>query len=163
MAYVPLIALIVSSLLSLAAIIISIVNTRYTWRTRQDTETVAFEQRKQEVRTILLQSELRLVQVGFRLQELEGEVKQRFPVKFDEKISVVMAKFTSMKGKLESVLKQFDTVGSSPSTEARLKLEDVAGKAIAAHEYGKALQNTTEETLQTIRSATIPSPPPAES
>jgi hypothetical protein len=64
MNYIPLIALCVSSVLSVAAIVISALSFRSSWRAQRHSQIVSFEQRRQEVRQILFEGQLMIGEIN---------------------------------------------------------------------------------------------------
>jgi hypothetical protein len=134
MEYIPLIALCVSSVLSAIAIVISVLslrNSRRALRSSEDaqlhTQIVTYEQRKQEVRQLILEQSILNGEIDAELSRIPDSIWLR------EKISQVAI----IRDRTENTLKNFDAIPSSPSTDARLTLEQLGGHAIWAH---KSLQ-----------------------
>ena len=130
MEYIPLITLCVSSVLSAIAIVISVLslrNSRRALRSSEDaqhhTQIVTYEQRKQEVRQLILEQSILNGEIDAELSRIPDSIWLR------DKISQVAI----IRDRTESSLKNFDAIPSSPSTDARLALEQLGGHAIWAH------------------------------
>ena len=139
----PLIALWISSVLSVIAIIIaalSLQNSRRAQRTSENaqhhTQIVSFEQRKQEFRQVFLEENLLVIQIDAELKRFPDNEWRR------EKFS----QLTASQNLKETVIKDFDRIPSSPATEARLKLEDLGGKIMVSNNGLKTLLKLLQDT-----------------
>ena len=126
MNYIPLIAICVSSVLSVVAIVISALSLRNSRRAQHHTQIVSFEQRKQEVRQILFE-------ILVMLREANDELNRVTDNK-DLIILVALARH-----KYDVLLKSLDRVPPTPSTQARLDLEQLGGSAIAMNKEVQTL------------------------
>ena len=138
MQYIPWIALGVS----IVALIISGLSFWNSWRARRSsedaqhhTQIVTFEQSKQEIRQILLEQEL-----------LHEEIKRELDRTPDsDHLRDMIARVAIIRKTAEATIKLFDEVPSSPSTDVRLRLEQVRGTSIESKErlqvLLKALRN----------------------
>ena len=109
---------------SALAIVISALSLWNSWRARcasedaqHHTQIVAFEQRRQEVREMFLEKQILTVEINANLNRFSDSEWLR------EKRSQLAA----MHLQNETFLKDFDAIPTSPSTEARLKLERIGG------------------------------------
>ena len=138
-----------SSGLSVLAIIISIANTWYTWRTRHDTDLVTFEQRKQAVRIMVLEDHISIIELIDRLNSL----KQTFDQKIGSEknpIDAVITKHTELLTSVESLLKTLNRMSSSPSPKARLLLEQTAGSVMELHNNVQRSEKHIDEISQSL-------------
>jgi hypothetical protein len=141
---IPLIGLSVSSVLSVAALIISglsLWNARTPRRNSEDaqyhTQIVSFEQRKYDVRQILFQRQILTA-------EINGELN-RFP---DSKwLREKFSELAVVRYQNDKFLKDFDAIPSSPSTETRLKLERIGGAVMEGHLVLQNLLKVVRESL----------------
>src|SRR6059036_1794300 len=125
MGIIPLIALCVSGI----ALVISALSLWFSSRAQHHTQIVSFEQRKQEVRQIIFEGHL-------LLKELAGNLNQ-FPD--SQKLRDILGQMAILRHEHDSLLNEMDKIPSSPSTQARLKLEQVGGMAI---QINKRIQDT---------------------
>jgi hypothetical protein len=73
---IPLIALCVSSVLSVAAIVISVLSFRSSRRAQHHTQIVSFEQRRQEVRQILFEGQLMIGEINAEMNRALRTLKR---------------------------------------------------------------------------------------
>jgi hypothetical protein len=166
---IPLIALCVSSVLSVAAIVISALSLRNSWRAQRSSEDVqhhnqivSFEQRRQDVREIFLEGQLI---AGERSDELNrailisenqlivGKMSEQLKRKFLEATKIVrdgVAHNAVVRHEYETVLERLDRIPPTPSTQARLDLEGLRGAAIRMKNEQQALLEKMRNAIQSL-------------
>jgi len=148
MNYIPLIAICVSSVLSVVAIVISALSLRNSRRAQHHTQIVSFEQRKQEVRQTFFEGQL-------MLGEINAELNRAIPL-FNDAGSMwpnadEIAEVAVLRHRCQNFLKNVvDRLPSSPSTQARLKLEEIGGEAILLNKDIQVMLKSVRDASQTI-------------
>jgi hypothetical protein len=153
MNYIPLIALCVSSVLSVAAIVISALSFRSSWRAQRHSQIVSFEQRRQEVRQILFEGQLMIGEINAEMNRglinAETLPDPDIPILARETIS----RLDAITRQRREALKILEELPSSPSTQARLQLEEIGGTAIKINTRVQAVLKQVPDVNKTIEAA----------
>lgn len=150
MEYIPFIAS--------AALVVSALSLWVSWRARHHNQIVSFEQRRQEIRQILLEGQIIAVQSinewnrGIAISERQliiGKMSESLARKFVEVANIVrdgIARKDVTRHQYDEILKDLEQMPPSPSTQARLDLERIGGTAIK-------LKNELQEQFDKIYNA----------
>jgi hypothetical protein len=143
---IPLIALCVSSVLSVVAIVVSALSLSFSWRAQHHTQIVSYEQRKQEVRQSFFEGQL-------MLGEINTELNRAIPLSGDAgwPNASQIAEVAVLRHRCQNFLKNVvERLPSSPSTQARLKLEELGGEAILLNKDIQVMLKNVRDTNQAI-------------
>ena len=120
-----------SDFISLIAVAISIVSFLYVRRRHKHELTLGFEQRKQEVRQILIETDLCNQRIGYLIDRL------RMGKQLNEKLLSYVEKLDVGRNETDRLQKEhhkaFSEVGRSGGKEERLQLEDLFSKIQLNH------------------------------
>jgi len=158
MDFIPFIALGVS----IFALIISALSLWNSWRTRRSSEdaqlhnqTVSFEQRKQQVRQTIFETQLRLGEISNHLNRaerklslLEGEDALRIEV--IKTHSDMITDVAAIRSRGQAALKAIIEMPSSPSTPARVTLEEIGGISDQLDKRVQGLFQQTQDVLKIL-------------
>jgi hypothetical protein len=163
LALVPLIALCVSSVLSIAALVISFLsyrNSRRAQRSSEDahhhTQIVSFEQRREEVRVILFESQLHLGAINDcaslinRMIPLAAGVDEETRARLTKTYCDLITETAEKGDLLKSALKALDDLPASPSTESRILIEKARGIMERDFKNVQELSRVVQETSKVL-------------
>ena len=120
----------IALVVSILALLVSVASIWSSYEVQRQSQTVAFEQRRQEVRQLILQGQLLTQQVD---QEVRAALREEQDPQRREELADVHT---------------FDTMPATADTSERLNLERVGGKALETNQHARDL-------LETLRSARL--------
>jgi hypothetical protein len=136
------ISLIVSGL----AFVISALSLWFSWRAQRHSQIVSYEQRKQEVRQAFFEGQL-------MFGEINAELNRAIPLFKDTgwPNASQIAEVAVLRHRCQNFLKNVvERLPSSPSTQARLKLEELGGEAILLNKDIQVMLKNVRDTNESI-------------
>jgi hypothetical protein len=99
----------------------------FSWDAQRHDHIVSYEQRRQDVRQSLLESQLRFVEANSILIDA---IKDEKKSERRETSAKLLSELTELRGDLDQAIKGVDQLPASAATQARLELERMAPAAI---------------------------------
>jgi hypothetical protein len=128
---------------SIVALAVSIVSLWSSCEVQRHNRTVTFEQRRQDVRQLILQGQLLSQQMN---QEVRAALREEQDPVRREVLADVLHEVNGLLGNFEQLIKGFEAIQATPDTSERLALERIGGKALDVNQRAQRVMEKLRST-----------------